>query len=846
MPKRWSDVLQSLRVSLRVTLCLSRCLVAFTAACGFLGQRAAAQELPRNIALGKPYTLSPAPNYQHCTDPDDAIQLTDGQYVEGYFWTQKGTVGWAGGGRKFITLDLGEVRPISGISFDTAAGVAEVGWPASILIYLSDDGQLWHCVGDLMEMVSRETLPPYGEYARRKLTAMGWRVHGRYVQLAVELGGWYGFVDEIEVYEGEAAALGEPLPGEPVEDVPAHLTLMAFNALLREQLRRDLQAVREDIQAPGVEEQQRRELSARAEAIAQRIGQAPLVRPEGFRAVLPMTDLEREIFALQAEVWRAQGKPLLRVWHCHRYDHLSPSAEPGDGEKTADGAKAGDAAERYTSAQPARISVRMMNGEVRADVVNFTNAASQPAQLRLRIEGLPGGVNPDYVTVHEVLHVGTRNFDRGTVAAALVEAQRDGEGWTITVPSGMTSQAWVEFKPRTAPAGEHTGRLVVQPASGQPVNVPLQLIISPIKFPTEQTLLVGGWCYTDGAGAYGVTPQNREAFISFLREHGVNAPWATSAAMPEGEYDADGNMTRQPDTARFDEWVSKWPDARLYMVFLAKGDSIAGHKMGTPSFEKAVGQWARFWADHVRTLGLKPSQVGFLVYDEPSDATGYAINEAWARAIHAAEPDFKLFVDPIPRSPEGMDSMIDAMDILCPNRIIWLEQDWMSSYYAAQREKGKELWFYSCSGPTRSFDPYSYYLLQAWHAFAVGATGSCFWAFGDTGGVSPWNDYVGAGAGPYCPLYLDETSVTSAKWMEAIREGIQDYEYLTMLRRWVDDHVVEATGRPARALSVLGAAVKQVLATQEGTNFRWDRAVDRATADRARAQVLDALEALAF
>ena len=40
-----------------------------------------------NIALGKKYTLEPRPNYPYCTDPDDDIQLTDGIYTKGYFWT---------------------------------------------------------------------------------------------------------------------------------------------------------------------------------------------------------------------------------------------------------------------------------------------------------------------------------------------------------------------------------------------------------------------------------------------------------------------------------------------------------------------------------------------------------------------------------------------------------------------------------------------------------------------------------------------------------------------------------------------------------------------------------------
>ncbi|MCL5097056.1 MAG: hypothetical protein M1608_05920, partial [Candidatus Omnitrophica bacterium] len=67
-----------------------------TAALVCLNAAALGNEPPVNLALGKPYTLEPAPNYPYCTDPGDRTQLTDGQYVKGYFWTQKGTVGWSG------------------------------------------------------------------------------------------------------------------------------------------------------------------------------------------------------------------------------------------------------------------------------------------------------------------------------------------------------------------------------------------------------------------------------------------------------------------------------------------------------------------------------------------------------------------------------------------------------------------------------------------------------------------------------------------------------------------------------------------------------------------------------
>ncbi|MDD4101994.1 MAG: hypothetical protein PHU80_05110, partial [Kiritimatiellae bacterium] len=94
---------------------------------------------PVNVALHKPYTLEPTPGYRHCTDPGDKAQLTDGVYVEGYFWTQTGTVGWNNVAPVICTIDLGKVEPVCGVSWSTAAGVAGVSWPESLYVLVSDD-----------------------------------------------------------------------------------------------------------------------------------------------------------------------------------------------------------------------------------------------------------------------------------------------------------------------------------------------------------------------------------------------------------------------------------------------------------------------------------------------------------------------------------------------------------------------------------------------------------------------------------------------------------------------------------------------------------------------------------
>jgi hypothetical protein len=781
-----------------------------------------------NLARGKSYTLSPRPDYRHCTDPGDATQLTDGVRTTGYFWTQETTVGWGRGRPAFITIDLGKVHPIGGASFRTAAGVAGVQWPAALMIFASDDGKQWFPAGDLVELSETGDPPPLGTFATHVFRTGKLAARGRYVQLACVPAGPYLFVDEIEVYAGDATLLAAPRQGKPIPSVPEFMDTLQLNHLLKAQLRRDLAAVRQDI--ANLDGKPRARHEKKAEALAGDIAKMPLASADGFRAVLPMTELERDIFRLQAAVWRAQGKPPLRIWKGHRWDPLAPSEEPP------------------ANAQSRELTIRLMRGETRADVLNLTSARQEAITVRLRIEGLPEGANADAVTVREVLHTGTRHFV--AVAAALPVAERDGKDWVITVPSGMTRQVWISVRADGVEPGPHMGSIVVETGRGPNASVPLDLRVYPLTFPDRTTLLLGGWSYTNQERMYGVTPANRKAVVRLLREHHVNAPWATRRAMPSGEFDAEGNLAEPPDTANFDAWVKLWPGAQRYMVFAAVGNysrvssSFAGSEVGTPLFEKKVGNWIRFWADHLRELGLQPGQLGLLLVDEPHEKRQYDVTVAWTRAIKAAAPEVLVWVDPVPRELKTCREMLAAADVLVPNRPQWLGKD--EAYhqlFLAQREAGRELGFYSCSGPARCFDPYAYYLLQQWHVFAVGGRWAGFWAFADTGGVNCWNEYVAGGNGPYCPLYLDATSATPAKYIEAIRESVQDYETLVMLRRRIREVERDHPDHPrlAEARTLLAGACDRVLTAENAAEFRWDAAKDRSIADQVRVEVLDML-----
>ena len=735
---------------------------------------AADQTLLENIALGKPYTLSRPPGYRLCTDAGDRTQLTDGQFTKGYFWTQESTVGWQGGQPVLISIDLGQVEPIRGVAFSTAAGKAGVQWPEVLMLMVSDDGEQWYPAGDIVPLSAKHGTRPELGYGTHTYRTEELKTYGRYVQIGVVPTENFVFVDEIEVYGGDQTFLGSGR-GKASDDPSAILNASRVTQFLASQLRADLDKVRASIASEATPKLAKATLLAEAEELQRRVTRMPAEVRQDFKAVLPMNDLEREIFSLQASLWREQGKETVRVWKTHRWDMLGPSEEP-----PAAGASA-------------KLHVDLLNGEHRADVLNITVADSEEVRVRVRVEGLPGGTNPEYFAPHEVLCVGTRHL--GAISSPLPLMQKEGDSFVMTIAPGMTRQIWFDFHPTDLPPGKHQGQITLQYSNGSEQSVPLELVVWPWDFPKQTSLLLGGWSYTNAKRARGMTEKNRDALIDFLQDYHVNSPWATRAALPEGKYDEQGKLTQSPNTANFDAWVQDWPEAKRYMVFLAAGGyttvtrpAFAGSKPGTDLFEKKLASWAHFWANHMRKLGLQPSQLGLCVFDEPHSKEQFDLISLWYKAIKQAEPDIVAMVDPVFRTEDHTYlPMMEVMDELVPNRRLWNEHaDWYPEIFAKQHKEGRKLGFYTCGGPARSFDPYAHYLLQAWHTFQVGGTWSGYWSFSDTRGADPWNEFSSSSTGSFCPMYLLETKIMTDKRMEAIRESAQDYEYLVMLRERIE------------------------------------------------------------
>jgi hypothetical protein len=354
--------------------------------------------------------------------------------------------------------------------------------------------------------------------------------------------------------------------------------------------------------------------------------------------------------------------------------------------------------------------------------------------------------------------------------------------------------------------------------------------------PERLSLSLGGWDYTQSP-TYGVTERNVGVFTEFLRRYHVDAPWAQSHVMPFGTHDASGKMQTPPDTALMDRWLARWPGARFYFVF----NAFDPPGPRTPEERQRVSEWISFWVAHLERRGVKASQLGLLILDEPREPEHDATIARYAAVIRQAQPDVRIFEDPIwPDPRQTTPELLKATDILCPNRPMWIgTRAAHEQVFLPPLRAGKSLAFYSCSGPVRKLDPYSYHRLQAWDAFRYGAIHMAYWAFGDTGGGSSWNEFAAPGVG-FCPQFLGPDGCTTSKHMEAIREGLYDYETLTLLRVAADaaERERRAPEAVAGARKLLSEGVRRVTEAPGCESIWWADPKDRSLADAVRAQAI--------
>ncbi len=409
------------------------------------------------------------------------------------------------------------------------------------------------------------------------------------------------------------------------------------------------------------------------------------------------------------------------------------------------------------------------------------------------------------------------------------------------LPAGQTHGFWVDIHvPAGAAPGEYRGTYRLTAAGTKAVEVPVSMTVWDFELPRVSAMktALGSPAsrmrsyYRRRAKASKETEPADWAAVDaqcaeMLTRHRINATPPPGSLTPQAR--ADGSF-RVP--AEQVEALRRFVDR--YHVNALTVPRPTGVVKDPRKDSKKLRAWLASW-DRA-AAELKRPHVVFYTYlrDEPNDEAAYKFVQTWGRAIRDAKSVVKVMVvEQTWTQDAAWGDLYGAVDIWCPLFSLFKPES------AAKRQVlGETIWTYTAlcqrdKTPWWHIDyPLLHYRVPAWIAWRYRIRGLLYW-----GGMSYWNQVADPWTDPKTldrrkgrkqPLFNGEGTIVyparavgydgiaPSLRLKALRDGIEDYEYLAILER---------LGLEKRA--------QDVAVPLAGSWFKWSG--DPAAYERARA-----------
>jgi len=418
------------------------------------------------------------------------------------------------------------------------------------------------------------------------------------------------------------------------------------------------------------------------------------------------------------------------------------------------------------------------------------------------------------------------------------------------LPAGQTHGFWVDlYVPAAAKPGEYRGVYRVTAEGGRVAEVPVVLTVWDFELPRVSTLRTALGSPADRMRSYyqqrakeGKEPEPSDwnavelQCAEMLSRHRINATPPPGSLVPVAREDGTFEIPEEQIVA-FRQFVDRY-HVNAFQV-PRPSSVVKDPEADRDKLHRWLASWDRAAAE------LDRPQVLFYTYlkDEPNDEEAYRYVQKWGRAVREAGSVVKvLVVEQTWTQNEEWGDLYGAVDIWCPLFPLFKAES------AARRQAlGETVWTYTAlcqreKTPWWHIDyPLLNYRVPAWIAWRFRIRGLLYW-----GGMSywrqvddPWTDpktldrrqgrkdplYNGEGTIVYPGRAVGYDGIAPSLRLKALRDSIEDYEYLAMLER---------LGRAGDA--------EKVILPLAGSWFQWE--TDPAAYEDARARLAELIIAV--
>jgi hypothetical protein len=423
----------------------------------------------------------------------------------------------------------------------------------------------------------------------------------------------------------------------------------------------------------------------------------------------------------------------------------------------------------------------------------------------------------------------------------------------FTVATHSRVPIWVTLKtPKNCSAGHYKGQVDVIVDGHEPASIPIALTVWNFSLGDQSHLRTMTWLSSQEIRAfYGMdaSPHGREQtaramenFERTLLEHRLGPGGDIASQVPQrpdGSYDFTG----------VDATLSRLIDGGMNAFIIGTAPNLRrlGQKEYSAQFVSKFPEMIHAYMDHLERKGW--SDLAYVyTYDEAPAAAWDQVKRISA-AVKRASPQARIFQ--CLNQPEGVAALTGSVDVFD----VYVAQYHRAGVAEAQRH-GANVWLALCCYPMAHPNFFIEYPLvdvraTPWICWKYHAQGFEYWSpnswgpnaavHGEKWPKAPWvcnafNHYNGDG---YLLYPGEKSQPYSSIRLEALRDGLQDYEYL-----WTLDQLVRRAASQRGADAKLSAA-RRLLSLDGMVSDSGGYATDPRAFQLYREQVASAITGLA-
>lgn len=380
----------------------------------------------------------------------------------------------------------------------------------------------------------------------------------------------------------------------------------------------------------------------------------------------------------------------------------------------------------------------------------------------------------------------------------------------VSVPAGTNQPIWLTiYTPKTTEPGDYTFTASIT-ADEDVCEVPIRVRVHRFTLPDERTLHLTNW-FNTGNVTTGLKVERwserywklLEDYARVMAEHRQNVVITPMFELISARDDGQGNLTF--DFQRFDRWVALFQKAGV--IGTIEGSHLGGRSdweakdfnasrpkiynpdgslQQRPQVTVSSEEQRQFLAKYLPALCAHLKEKGwFDIYiqhlcDEPIPANAESYKKL-SSYVREYAPGMRII------DASMCTEIAGALDIWVPQPT---ELEQKSDFFAQRKQAGDEIWFYTCLAPrgkymNRFLDfPLIKTRLLHWANFKYDLTGYLHWGFNYWRG-DPFTDLQSDWLPPGDShlVYPSSRGILSSIRLEALRDGVEDYEMLKILEK---------------------------------------------------------------